>query len=798
MSEREFGQLLSVGIRHISVRENKQLQIIEDELGYAVKRSGCTAIRYWRQGHWPSKPADVETLARAIVQRGRVDRTWLERFLRSANYPNLAGLCDELYANHHPQHLPSPPTGLIGRDREVADIVKHFRSNHVRLLTLTGAPGVGKTRLALHLAEELSQTFGDGVVFAPLASIRDPELVLLAIAGAVGLMEGDGPSLKARLVSFLQERELLLVLDNFEQVIAAAPHVAELLSAAPHLKILVTSREPLHIDGEYENPVLPLALAEPDQPARLEIIARVPAVQLFVERAQAANPNFQLKAENAQVVVDICARLDGLPLAIELVAARSKWLTPQQMLEQLGDRFALLMNGPRDLPARQQSLQAAIDWSYELLTEPEKQILCRLSVFRGGCTADALLVVCVSGGLEPEHLSAGAASHLVERLIDKGLVQRMRPSVSAENRCTMLETIQEYASHKLFESGEADEVQQRHRDWCLALAEQAKPNLRGPDQLLWLNRLEQEINNFRKALSWYVEHPAEVEFGLRLAVALGWFWHLHSRHREGCNWLDRLLAIELPADASRSTRRFQALAMCAASVLQVYQQNLIRAMELARASLDLFSEIGDSPGVVFAKMGLSYITCLNGDTSESVALVEEVLPLCRATGDRFSEAQLLDAVLGEVAFRQGDYTRAAAWHEQSLALRRALHDADGIAWSLFLLARNLHALGDATRAQQLYEESRVLWRQLGNRRWSVEVLHKLGELVYRQGDYAQAKALFEECLTTAHSLGDQYLATRALDDLEMVAREAGKHPQALVYFQKSTASALVQSVGYVQ
>jgi predicted ATPase len=798
MSEREFGQLLSMGIRHVSACENKQIQVIEDELGYAVKRDGSTAIHYWRQGHWPSKPADVETLARAIVQRGRVDRTWLERFLCSANYPNLAGLCDELYSNHHPQHLPSPPTALIGRDREVADIVKHFRSNHVRLLTLTGAPGVGKTRLALHLAKELSQKFGDGVVFAPLASIRDPELVLIAIAGAVGLMEGDGPSLKARLVSFLQERELLLVLDNFEQVIAAAPHVAELLSAAPHLKILVTSREPLHIYGEYENPVLPLALAEPDQSAHLEIIARVPAVQLFVERSQAANPSFQLDTENAQVVVDICARLDGLPLAIELVAARSKWLTPQQMLEQLSDRFTLLVNGPCDLPDRQQSLQAAIDWSYELLPGPEKEVLCRLSVFRGGCTKDAMLAVCAPSNVRADCLSGSVPLHLLERLIDKGLVKNVHSSVSADPRYLMLETIQEYASHKLLESGVADEVQRRQRDWCLQLAEQARPNLRGSEQLLWLNRLEQELNNFRKALSWYVERPTEVEFGLRLVVALGWFWHLHSHHREGCTWLDRLLAIQLPADSSRSTRRIRAQAMCTASVLQVYQQNLIRAVELVRAGLDLFNEIGDSSGVVSAKIDLSYISCLNGDISPSVALAEEVLPTCRATGDRFSEAQLLDGVLGEVAFCQGDYARAAALHEQSLALRRALHDTDGIAWSLFLLAKNLCALGDAARAQQHYEESRVLWRQLSNRRWSVEVLHQLGELVYRQGDYAQAKALFEESLTTAQSLGDQYLATRALDDLEMVAREAGKHPPALVYFQQSAASALVQSVGYVQ
>jgi len=796
MSEREFGQLLSVGIHHISVRENKQLQIVEDELGYAVKRNGCSAIRYWRQGHLPAKSSDVEVLARVIVQRGHVDRTWLERFLHSANYPNPSGLCSDLFPDHRHQHLPSPPTALIGRDREVAALIERLRNSRVRLLTLTGAPGVGKTRLALHLGTELRRVFEHGVVFVSLASIRDPELVMMAIARAVGLTDDDGPALKDRLINFLQEREMLLVLDNFEQVIAAAPCAADLLATAPRLKILVTSREPLHIYGEYENPVLPLAVAAPDPAVTLEIISRVPAVQLYVERARAANPHFQLTAGNAHVVADICTRLDGLPLAIELVAARSKWLTPSQLLEYLSDRFALLVNGPRDLPARQQTLQAAIDWSYKLLSEPEQEVLCRLSVFRGGCTADGVVAICAPGDIGTDRLSAGVSLHLLEKLIDKGLVQSVHSNASTEPRYLMLETIQEYARLKLFESGRADEVERRHRDWCLQLAEQARPNLRGPDQLLWLNRLEQELDNFRKALSWHVEHPAEVGLGLRLVAALGWFWHLHSYHCEGCDWLDRLLAIKLTADASLSSRRFQALAMCAASILQVYQQNLVRAVELAQTSLDLFNEIGDSSGAVSAKIDLCYVSCLNGDISQSVALAEEVLPVCRAHGDRFSEAQLLDGVLGEAAFRQGDYVRAAALHEQSLALRRALHDTDGMAWSLFLIAKNLHALGDTARAQQLYEESRELWRELGNRRWSVEVLHQLGRLIYRRGDYSQAKALFEESLTTAKKLGSAYLTTRALSDLEMVIHKIGKQPPAPIHLNPSSGA--VSLGGYVQ
>ena len=254
---------------------------MQDELGYATGRKGGSIVRYWRQGHWPFKSSDVEILARVIVQRGRADRAWLERFLDNANFPDANGLCDELFPNHRHQTLPASPTEIIGRDREAADLIERIRHNHIRLLTLTGAPGVGKTRLALHVAAELrlNGTFQDGIVFASLASIRDPERVLTAIASTIGLIADGEPPLKTRLVSFLRERDLLLVLDNFEQVIVAAPLAADLLASAPRLRILVTSREPLHIYGEYENPVLPLALGHFDQPASLEVIAQVPAVQ---------------------------------------------------------------------------------------------------------------------------------------------------------------------------------------------------------------------------------------------------------------------------------------------------------------------------------------------------------------------------------------------------------------------------------------------------------------------------------------------------------------------------------------
>ena len=772
MSEQGFGELLTEGIRYICAREHKPMQIVQDELGYAVGRHGSSIIRYWRQGHWPSKPSDVETLARAIVQRGRVGRVWLERFLFSANLPNAVQLCDELFPNHRHQHLPSPPTDLIGREREATDLIQRLQNSSTRLLTLTGSPGVGKTRLALHVAAVLRSTFEDGVVFVPLDSTRDPELVVSVIAGAINLMGDGGQSLKVRLISFLQDRDLLLVLDNFEHVIAAAPCVAELLSGAPRLKVLVTSREPLHIYGEYEYSVHPLQLPAAGEHMQLEVFSRIPSVQLFVERATAVNPNFWLGLENAEAVAAICTRLDGLPLAIELAASRSKWLAPHMLLTQLNDRLTLLVDGPRDWPVRQQTLQAAIDWSYALLSDAEQRLFRWLGVFQGGCTIEAVEMVCGPFDISADQGAEVSLLPLLESLQNKNLLQSA-PSTSTQDnsRYAMLETIREYASYKLYESGEASLAQQRHLDWCLQLAERARQNLRGSDQLLWLKRLDQEVNNVRKALSWCVEYPVNVDSGLRLAADLHWFWHLHSRISEGCDWLDRLLAIDRQAAAPRSSRQAQAQAMRVASALHGLQGNPTKSMELAQDSLDLFSEIGDPSGVVSAKIALIARIYYNGDVRQSAVLAEETLSVCRTNGDHFNEAELLDGPLSAVAFAQGNYARAVALHERALALRRALHDTDGEAWSLFLLAGNVRALGDLARARILYEESRALWRQLGNWRWYADALAEQGRVARAQGDDVQAKALFEESLSAARRIYDQYRMTRALCELLTCTKE---------------------------
>jgi predicted ATPase len=771
MPHREFARLLTEGIRHISLCENKSLLVVEDELGQAVRRSGSSAIQYWRKGHLPAKVSDVETLAREIVQRGRVGRAWLERFLRSANYPDLYALCEDLFPNYQTRHLPTPSTPLIGREQDVADTLSMLKDSQVHLLTLTGAPGVGKTRLALQVAAELRQHFEDGVAFVQLAPIRDPERLISVIAGALGLIENDDQPLNTRLLTFLRDRNLLLVLDNFEQVITAALHVSELLSAAPRLKVLITSRESLHIYGEYEYLVIPLGLPKPEARVKYETLLHVPAVQLFVERARAADPLFQLSLDNAEAIATICTRLDGLPLAIELAASRSKLLTPHKILEQLNDQLTLLVAGSRDQTARQQSLQVAIEWSYALLSDPEKELFRRLSVFQGGCTSDAIEAVCGQSALSAQPATEGQLWLLLESLGNKNLIQSV-PQQAADDklRCSMLETIHEYAYSCLQASGEVEEIHRRHRDWCLTLAERAEKNLRGPKQLSWLRYLEQEIHNLRAALAWCLAHPADVEPGLRLAGALYWFWHLHSYFSEGCDWLDKLLALRIDLAVPLSTRRAQAKALCIASRLHGFEANYSKAAALSEAGFALSREIGELDGLVCALTTPALISRRpSTDVQRVVTLTEAILPACRAAGDPFSVAQLLDNVLGQVAFTRGDYAQAATLHEEALSLRRSVGDIDGIAWSLFLLGGIARARNDEARVQELYEESRMLWQQVGNRRMYANVLNELGYLALKQSRYFQASALFEENLVTHEGFGDRYRAALAQCALATVA-----------------------------
>ena len=433
-----------------------------------------------------------------------------------------------------PPHLPIQPTPFIGREKEV-DAVHHLLLREdVRLVTLTGPGGVGKTRMALHVAEQLRAHFADGVWFVSLAPISDPDLVIPTIAQTLGLWEAGERSLLEQLQVFLRERQVLLLLDNFEQVVRAAMHVANLLTICSHLKVLVTSREVLHVRAEREFPVPTLSLPDPKRLPDLVALSQYEAVALFIQRAQAARPEFQVTNANAPVVAEICVRLDGLPLAIELAATRIKLLPLQALLTRLGQRLQLLTSSARDVPAHQQTLRNTIQWSYDLLDAQEQQLFCRLSVFVSGCTLEAVEAISAAPGNVTLPVLDGVVS-----LIDKNLLQQTARE-GEEIRLLMLETIREYGWEALAERQEREAIQAAHAAYYLALAEEAERALGGPQHLLWLDRLGREYDNLRAALHWLRLQGSRVEGGgeaaeqaLRLETALSWFWIMRGYQNDG-------------------------------------------------------------------------------------------------------------------------------------------------------------------------------------------------------------------------------------------------------------------------
>jgi predicted ATPase/DNA-binding SARP family transcriptional activator len=433
-------------------------------------------------------------------------------------------------------NLPVPATPLLGRAAELAQIVSLLAQPACRLLTLVGPGGVGKTRLALEVAAKQLSNFDDGAYFVELAPIRDPALVATTIAQVLELREADDQPVASVLKAWLRERELLLLLDNFEQILDAAPLVGELLASCPRLKLLVTSRAPLRIRGEQELPVAPLALPDLAHLPDPQALSRYAAVELFIQRAVSVQPDFRVTSENAPALAAICSRLEGLPLAIELAAARIKLLSPQGILDRLGSRLALLTWGPRDLPARQQTMRHTIAWSYDLLSAEERRLFRRLAIFAGGCTLEAAETVCnVSGDSAPAVLDGMAA------LVEQSLL-RQDERAEGQPYFTMLETIREYGLEQLVTSGELADVQRRYTSYYVAMAETAEPELRGPHQVAWLDRLEREHDNLRAALARCLATAGQAELGLRLAARLGWFWYLHGHLSEGRRWLQQALA----------------------------------------------------------------------------------------------------------------------------------------------------------------------------------------------------------------------------------------------------------------
>jgi len=603
-----------------------------------------------------------------------------------ADFPPLKTL-DTLSTN-----LPVQPTALVGRESELASLAALLLQPAVRLVTLTGPGGTGKTRLALHAAARLLDRFADGVWFVNLAPVGNPTLVTPAIAQALAIVEAGGTPLPELLKSWLRPREALLLLDNFEHVQKAAPVLVELLATAPRLKLLVTSREPLHLSGEHEYAVSPLRLPDRWQQADVEQLAGSEAVRLFVARARAVKRDFALTSAAIRTVGEICARLDGLPLAIELAATRVKLLPPPALLVRLQQRLSVLTGGARDVPARQQTLRNTLDWSYNLLDAGEQQLFTRLAVFAGGGTLEAIDVVCNPTGEVGLDTLGGVAS-----LLDKSLL-RQEEGPDGEPRFVMLETIHEYAREKLEASGEARQLWHRYTDYFVTLIEWAEPELKGPGQVAWCERLEADHDNLRTALQMCLEH-GHVDQAARLGAALWRFWVLHGHYSEGSRWLEAMLTHQ---DTLQELLRVRVLLGLA--TLKGFQGDYEAALPLNQATVAAARAIDDHSILALALSSYGWLLLSYGDHSEASGVAEEAAALARQQGDTWMTALALGN-LGRIARARGDIKKAVSLHEECLQLWRQQGDSWGITLALINLGALALMVRDYPRAVFLYSSA---------------------------------------------------------------------------------------------
>ncbi len=674
--------------------------------------------------------------------------------------------------------LPGPPTLLIGREQEVEAIKRELQGDQVRLLTLTGPPGIGKTRLALQVARELQTEFEHGAVFVDLAPISDPGLVIYTLARDLNVREGPQidhdpqGALARRIREFLQQRRLLMLFDNFEQVIDAGPQVAELLATCPGLKVLVTSRERLRVRWEHEFAVAPLTVPDLTRLPEASALLQVPAVGLFVDRALAVKRDFTLTEANARAVAEICVRLDGLPLAIELASAYIKVLPPDALLQRLQNRLDLLDGGPRDLPIRQQTLRTAIAWSYDLLEPSEQALFRRMAVFAGGCALEAVEAVSAEDGGGAEILQRIAS------LIDKNLVltDTRHP---LEPRFRLLESLREFGLEQLARSEELEQTQRRHAAFFLALANESGPESRGPRQVEWFDRLEREHDNFRAALQSSLQRR-DAETALRLAGALTRFWNVHCHWTEGRVWFEKALASGHGSAAARAE------ALHGAGVLAGEQGDLPRAVALVEASHTLYKDLGDTRNVGQTLWYQGVLAHYGRDLQRATALVEEALTIAQQIGDKKGIA-FTRYTLGRITFARGDYTRAAALLEEGVGLIREFGDKWGLAYMLSILGVVALALGDPGRAVTVMEESAALFRELEDRRGIADNLHALGWVAERGGDFERAADLLTESLIICRELDLKGDIAEALEAAAGVALGWGLPGQAARFLGASEA-----------
>jgi predicted ATPase/DNA-binding SARP family transcriptional activator len=816
-------------------RERSYLAALE-QLATSRQGSGdyATAERYLRlavaadpsrESAWHSL---METLAGAgnyaeILQVFRELRAYLVRELEADPSPETVVLFEGLQeesrsrtmqrppmrssvpAFRPPCSLPRPLTPLIGREEAASRLRAALGS--CRLITLCGSGGIGKTRLAIGVAEEVVERFHAGVWFVDLASQADPALVPQILTQCLGLGEASGRPPLERLREHLRDRSLLLVLDNCEHLVEACARVAgELLRHCPRLRILATSRQPLGVPGERTWRVPPLSLPAMVSPVVAATLTESAAVSLFLERATAVLPDFALDAGNASAIAQVCRQLDGIPLAIELAAARLATLSVQEIEERLEDRFGLLNQGPRTSTPRHQTLRALLDWSHDLLSEPERALFRRLSVFSGGWTLEAAEAVC-EGQDAPAESGAGGERKgetigpaqgaraspssspplsevldLLSSLVEKSLV--VWTEQDGRRRYHLLETIRSYASHTLTASGEAAEIRRRHGDFFLGLAEEAEFSLKGAEQAAWLERLEQEQDNLRAALRGslpdgpserhradpasaafcpLVGHfPPEDETGLRLTGALGKFWYVRGHLTEGRQWLERALREENAPAAPSSPTKARARALNWAGTLAWAQGDYACARAFHEASLAIRRALGDPFGISASLQNLA--SCIHGEPQTARSLYAESLALWRTLGNRHGIATALHNV-GDAARMGGDYAAARMFQEQSLAIKRELGDQAGIAASLNNLGMVAYEEGDLAAARLYLAQSLAINRSLGNRHGIAASLNHLGNVVRLEGDLERARLLHEESLAIKRELGNKWGVIFSLEGL---------------------------------
>jgi predicted ATPase len=643
-----------------------------------------------------------------------------------------------------PAPLPVPRSALIDRQQEVALVQGLLQREDVGLVTLTGPGGVGKTRLAIQVAADLASQFADGVAFIALASLKDPQLVELTVARGLGVSEAAGQAIGERLREYLRPRALLLLLDNAEQVLSAAPLATQLLDAAPQLKLLVTSREPLRVRDERVVAVLPLALPAAPPLPDLARLSQVPAVALFVERVREVQPEFALTADNAQAIAEICRRLDGLPLALELAAARTNVLPPQALLARLEHRLPLLVHGARDAPERQQTLRNTIAWSYDLLDENDKALFRRLAVFSGGFTLEEVQAVCSFAPVGTSLAQAddeGAVLEQLGQLLDKSLVQGQQ-GTGGEPRFSMLETIGEYATEQLVASGEAAAMQERHADYFLRLAEEADPHIFRPEREVWMERLDREEANLRAALAWSKADSEAVQTGLRLVGALAFYWALRDSAREGRTWLEAMLARTDGTDRSAARGR----ALVGAGWLAWYEGDYQAASPRAEEGLSILRERGEKRWIGNAEWLLGLVRVGQRTSAAALPPLEESRTLFKELGDVWGEAYTL-FLLGMAAYFSGDRAVARVHYEESLRLFQEQGDVLYVSLLVSALEAVILPQGDEETAHSLDEQSLPLLRASKDRGMLGMILINIGEIwLHQYGGEQQAKTLYQQGL----------------------------------------------------